>query len=272
MLVPGLAIVSAAILVLLVVQQDLAKASLAAALAGVILAVIAAATGSSVVAIILGLVTTWLPVVALAATLRATRSLTLTLQLSVLLVMLGAVAFFLFTPEPASFWQRMIEESPVLANLQLGAWQEAAGVSAAQFAGVMTTVFVLGAWFGLVIAILLGYWLYQQVPGNTPEFGRFSDLNFGRVLALLLAITSVIGFAFNVTWVQSIAFILFAVFWLQGAAFVHWLHASGHIPLFAVIGMYVATLVLLQYVFSAVAVVGYTDAWFRYRNRVKKKQ
>jgi hypothetical protein len=110
------------------------------------------------------------------------------------------------------------------------------------------------------------------VPGNSPDFGRFRDLNFGRVIALLLAVTSVAGFLSSAVWIQIVAFILFAAFWLQGAAFAHWLHSEGKLPVFGVAAVYVLTVVLPQYAFSAVAVIGYTDAWFNFRNRVSKQQ
>ena len=75
-----------------------------------------------------------------------------------------------------------------------------------QFAGVMTTMYAIGYWFGLVAVTLLGYWLYLQLPEKSAEFGRFRDLNFGRVVALILAVTSVAGFIFDAIWIQSIAF------------------------------------------------------------------
>jgi hypothetical protein len=271
MLMPGLATLSGAILVLLVVQQDLRKVLLTAAFAGLVLLVFTLASGSSPVLAVIGIVTFWLPILVLARILRATRSLTLTLQMSVLVALFACCAFFAFSSEPVAFWQDVIASNPILRNLKLPEWQAALGLSDIQFAGVMTTLFAIGFWFGLACVILLGYWLFQQLPGKKGEFGRFCELNFGYVIALLLAITSVAGFAFDVIWIQSVAGLLFAVFWLQGAAMVHWLHAGGFVPVAVVIAAYAMTLVLFQYLFPALAVLGYTDAWFRYRSRVTKQ-
>lgn len=276
-LMPGLATVSGAILVLLLLQQDARKALLTVAMASLLLVVVAVLSGSSPVRVVAVLGSSWLPVVGLALMLRATRSLTLTLQLSVLFVLIGICAFFVFVRDPVRFWQEAIASTPLLQSLQLTEWQAAVGASAEQFAGVMTTMSAIGAWFGLIVVVLLGYWLYQQLPNKSQEFGRFSDLNFGRVVALLLAVTSVAGFAFNVIWIQSIAFILFAVFWVQGAAIVHWLRATGVIPVIVLVAFYILMImslvvVELGYLFPAVAVIGYTDAWFRYRDRVMKQQ
>lgn len=271
MLMPGLATISGAILVLLVVQQDLRKVLLTAALAGLALLIVGVALGNSPLVALIGIGTYWLPVLVLARILRITRSLTLTLQASVIIAVIGTGAFFALSNNPVEFWQEVITANPVLQSLRLPEWQAALAMSDTQFAGVMTTLFAIGFWFGLACVILLGYWLYQQLPGKSAEFGRFCELNFGYVIALLLAVTSVAGFAFNVIWIQSIAVLIFAVFWLQGAALVHWLHASGFVPVAVVIAAYALTLVLFQYLFPALAVLGYTDAWFRYRRRVTRQ-
>jgi hypothetical protein len=272
MLLPILPTIGGAILMLVALQQDLRRAIVVAAAAGAALVVVALVSGASLLQALIQLGSLWIPTLGLAAAMRTTRSLILTMQLSVIVVLVGTCLFFVLTSDPVGFWQQVIAAEPVLQALQLQEWQSAVGATDEQFAGVMTTMFAIGFWFGLIGVLLLGYWLYLQVPGNTPRFGLFSDLNFGRVIASLLAVTSVIGFAVDAVWIQSIAFLLFAVFWLQGVAMVHWLHRKGHIPLFAVSAAYILTLFVAQYAGTALAVLGYTDAWFQYRNRVTKQQ
>jgi hypothetical protein len=271
MLVPFLPIISGAILVLLALQQELQRVLVTVALAGLVLVFVILVSGSSPLLALIDVATFWLPILALARIMRATRSLTLTLQLAVIIVMAGMCAFFALNGDPVAFWQEVIASNPVLQSLQLTTWQTALEVSDKQFAGVMTTLFATGIWFSLVGVIMLGYWLYQQLPGKTGEFGRFCDLNFGRVIALLLAISSIVGFAFDVIWIESIAILIFAVFWLQGLAMVHWLHASGFLPAVVLVAAYALTMVLSQYLFPALAILGYTDAWFRFRHRVTKQ-
>ncbi|MGI9219568.1 MAG: hypothetical protein ACR2QS_00865 [Woeseiaceae bacterium] len=274
MLVPGLAMVSGAILLLVVLQQDLQKASMAAVLSGAVLVAVALGLGSAPLQAFFQVALLWVPILGLSAMMRSTRSLTLTLQLSVIMVVVGTCLFFVLVSDPIGFWQNVIAADPLLLSLteSLQQWKTAIGATDMQFAGVMTTMYAIGFWFGLVIVILLGYWLYLQLPDTSPQYGRFSDLNFGRVIALVLAITSVVGFLIDAVWVQSVAFFLFAVFWLQGAAMVHWLRSKGLAPVIAVSAVYVLTILLPQYVFPALAVLGYTDAWFEYRSRVTKQQ
>lgn len=272
MLMPGLSTIGGAILVLLVLQQDLRRASIVAVLAGSLLLLVALVSGSAPLQVLVQVSSLWLPVLGLAGVMRSMRSLTLALQVSVIVILIGICLFFVLVSDPVSFWQQAIAAEPVLQALQLQEWKSAVGATDLQFAGVMTTMFAIGFWFGLVIVVLLGYWLYQQLPDNSSRFGRFCDLSFGRVIALLLAVTSVVGFAIDAVWIQSIAFVLFAVFWLQGAAMVHWLRSKGRVPMIAVSAVYVLTILVPQYVFPALAVLGYTDAWFLYRNRVTKQQ
>ena len=274
MLVPGLTIFSGAILLMIVLQQDLRRASLLAAVAAVILVLAMTVLGSPPLRVLLQIASLWLPVIGLAAVMRKTGSLTLSLQLTVILVVVGAALFIVLMNDPVAYWRQVMATEQVLKELQepLQQWQVAIGATDLQFAGVMTTMYAIGFWIGLVVVMLAGYWLYLQVPENTAAFGRFRDLNFGRVIALLLAITSVAGFLFDAVWIQSVAFILFAVFWLQGAAIAHWLRHKGKLPVFGLAALYALTVVLPQYVFSAVAVIGYTDAWFDFRNRVMKQQ
>jgi hypothetical protein len=82
-----------------------------------------------------------------------------------------------------------------------------------------------------------------------------------------MAVRSGLALFIGAAWLQGTAFVLFAVFWLQGLAVLHWMHADGHLPLFVVIVTYVLLPVLHIFLVSALAVLGYVDAWFRFRRR-----
>jgi len=122
------------------------------------------------------------------------------------------------------------------------------------------------------IYLLLGYRLYQSLPIQTGNFGRFCDLDFGRVIALAMAVTSVIAWVSGSDLLQNVAVVLFAVFGVQGLAVVHWMHNERQMPVFAVYAVYVLVLVLQVLTIFALAVVGYMDAWFNYRRRAATKQ
>jgi hypothetical protein len=117
------------------------------------------------------------------------------------------------------------------------------------------------------VMLLLGHSLYQHGPGEREDYGRFRDLNLGRVIASAMAVTSVVAFLAQLAWLQSVAFVMFAVFSLQGIAIMHWLHAEGMVPVFLLVLMYGTMVVLSPIVVTAMAVLGYIDAWFNLRRR-----
>jgi uncharacterized protein YybS (DUF2232 family) len=131
----------------------------------------------------------------------------------------------------------------------------------------MTILVVLTTWSLYAMVLLLGYAVYRRLPGNTSDFGRFRDLNLGRVLALTMAVASVIAMLTGAIWLQNLAFVIFAMFWLQGLAIIHWLHAERRLPLAVVIFVYVLIPFLNALLVMGLAVVGYIDAWFGFRTR-----
>jgi len=109
------------------------------------------------------------------------------------------------------------------------------------------------------------------LPGGSSNYGQFRDLNFGRVLAIVMAVTSLAAMASSAVWIQNVSFLMFSVFWLQGLAIAHWLRAEGRIPGFALVLVYVLLPVLNFLVVVGLAVAGYADAWFAFRKRAASK-
>ena len=134
----------------------------------------------------------------------------------------------------------------------------------------MTLSATLAFWMLYVIGVLLGYGLYRKLPVETREFGRFRNLDFGRVIAFTMALASLLSFMVDVIWFQNIAFVLFVVFWVQGLAIVHWLHAEEMLPIQAVVSIYVLLPLFQVFLVTTLAVIGYLDAWFNFRRRLKK--
>jgi hypothetical protein len=134
----------------------------------------------------------------------------------------------------------------------------------------MTMVFVGSSWSIVVLVLVLGYSLYQVLPGKRAAFGRFCDLNFGRVLAVTMAITSMATVFAGVAWLKNVAFVAFVIFWVQGLAIVHWFHVERHLHAVVLIGLYALVFLLNALLVIGLAAAGYTDAWFGFRNRRKR--
>jgi len=266
LLLPASQLTGGAIIVLLVLAQGVRFAVFEASVAAAVLTVVSLLLGGSLSSVMVLAAGSWVPAALLALSLLTLRSLTLTLQLSVIVAVAALLVFQIAVPDPAAFWQpyldamiRMFSDSGLELDTQL------------LTAEVMTISAVLGFWIVFATALLFGYWLYQQqladADGKIVDFGRFRDLNFGRVIAFTMALASLLAFVIDTAWLKNIAFLLFVMFMMQGLAMVHWLYGKGKLPLVAVISMYVMLPFLQVLLVVVLAVIGYTDAWFGFRRR-----
>jgi hypothetical protein len=271
LLLPFAQLVSGSVIVLLTLQQGLKLAFLECVAAVAILALISLVVSAPLAQLPVNALVTWLPVTLLAAVMSRTGSLTLALQVAALVAILTTVGFYVVLDDPTFFWADVLTRLAEVFS-ELGLQQQAALIATqkALLAPQMTMVFVAASWSIVVLVLVLGYALYRQLPGKSASFGRFSGLNFGRVLALIMAVTSVTAVFAGLAWLQSLAFVAFVIFWVQGLAIVHWLHAERGVHLALVIGLYALIFILNALVVVGLATLGYIDAWFGFRNRKKR--
>ncbi len=265
LLLPAPQLTSGAIMVLLVLAQGPRLAVIEAMVAGAILLAVSLAFGVSAASMMTLMAGTWLPVLLLAVLLVSTRSLTLAMQVSVIAAVVAMTGFYVVVADPAAFWQ------PYLATMAEIARQSNLELNPELLnAEVMTVSATLAFWMLYVTGLLLGYGLYNKLPGETGRFGLFRNMNFGRVIAFAVALVSLLAFAIGITWLQNLAFVMFVVFWMQGLAIVHWMHAEKILPLAAVISVYVMLPLLQVLMITVLGAIGYMDAWFGFRRRMKK--
>ena len=101
------------------------------------------------------------------------------------------------------------------------------------------------------------------------EFGRIRDLNFGRMLASSLVLMIVLSAATGSKLFDLAAIVLFATFLLQGWTLMYWTFAERNWPTGAFFAVGVFS-VLIGYLSAMLMMVGYLDAWFNLRRRLKK--
>lgn len=252
-------------MVLLVLSQGTKLALVEACIAAAVLLTVSLIFSVSIPSIVTLMAGTWVPVLLLAVLLLGSRSLALTVQVAVIVAAVAMLVFYIVVDDPVAFWQpymdtmaEIVRQNNLQLNLEL------------LTAEVMTVSAALAFWMLYTVGLLLGYALYRRLPGETGEFGRFRDLNLGRVIAVVMALTSLLAFVVDAAWLQNLAFMLFVVFWVQGLSIVHWMHSQGALPLAAVIAVYALLPFLQVLLLTALAVLGYTDAWFGFRRRRKK--
>jgi hypothetical protein len=265
LLLPAPQLTSGVIMVLLVLAQGTKLALVEGCIAAAVLLTVSLIFGVSIPSIVTLMAGTWVPVLLLAVMMLGSRSLTLTVQVAVIVAAVALLGFYIVVVDPVAFWQpymdtmaEIVRQNNLQLNLEL------------LTAEVMTVSAALAFWMLYTAGLLLGYALYKRLPGETGDFGQFRDLNLGRVIAVMMALTSLLALAFNATWLQNLAFMLFVVFWIQGLSIVHWMHAQGTLPLAALIAVYALLPFLQVLLMTALAVLGYTDAWFDFRRRMKK--
>jgi len=261
-----LSFVSGVVLVLLVLHKGPRRASIDVLIAGGLLVAVGLAAQVSPVTVLAGAAAMWLPAMLLSVILATTRSLTLTAQLSVIIAVAAMIGFFIVVDDPVGFWREILMKFVEFWR-ELGL-KENADLLESQLDAVaeqMTMVAVLTVWAAHIINCVLGYLLYRQLPGETSDFGRFRDLNLGRVIAINMALASVVALLSGAIWLQNIAFVMFLVFWLQGLAIVHWLYGEGYLPVFGVVAVYVSMPFLNVFLLMGLAAIGYIDTWFRLR-------
>lgn len=251
---------------LLVLQHGAAIAAVQGLIAAAILALISLLVNAPLAQVFANVLIVWVPALLLAMLMRRARSLTLTLQIAALVALAVTTGFYVVLGDPAAWWSDVLVDV-VAAFRQMGLAQHADALSTQReiIAEQMTTLTVLTAWTLYIAVMLLGYAAWRTLPGKRTEFGRFRELNLGRVLALTMAVTSVLAVLTGSHWLQNVAFVAFMMFWLQGLAIIHWLHAERGLPLLVLIVAYVLLPLLNALLLMALAVVGYIDAWFVFR-------
>ena len=263
-----LSFLSGVVLVLLILSKGVRAAATDTLFAGGLILIVGFIAQVPLATIVSGALAIWLPAMLLGTMLTATRSLTFTLQLTVIIAVAAMIGFFLLAGDPSEFWLTVL--TAVIEVWREVGLNEQADLLAAEITTIaeqMTMVAVLLTWSVHSAACVLGYKLFRQLPDETDRYGRFRDLNFGRVIALIMALASIGALLSGAVWLQNIAFVMFAIFWLQGLAIVHWLHGERLLPTFGVIAVYVLAPFLNVVLMMGLAVTGYIDAWFGFRRR-----
>jgi len=265
LLLPAPQLTSGVIMVLLVLAHGTRQAvveALIAAAAILLMSLIVGVSASSILTLMAG---TWIPVLLLAVMLVTIRSLTLVLQVSVIMAMAAMIGFMIVVTDAAAFWEPIVTAMADMVR-QNGLELDVGMLSP----DIMTMSATLSFWLLYTAGLLLGYGLYRSLPVESADFGRFQDFSFGRVIAFTMALVSLLAFVSGASWLQNVAFTLFVMFMLQGLALVHWLRGAGILPMAALVSVYVLLPILQVLLVMVLALIGYTDAWFGFRRRLIK--
>lgn len=273
LVLPLAPLLSGACMAFLVLHQGPVRSAVGAAIALAVLSAVAFVIDGTATGIIVSGLRIWIPVTLLAILLRRMQSVTLLLQISVFVAVFAILAMFVVLGDPVTYWKQVLTDmAPFFAKLGMQQQADTLIARRDEIAPQMTVIVIFTIWSIYAGVLLIGYALLGSLPGQDSAFGRFADLDFGRVLAIMMAVASIAAWLSGFAWIQNTAFLLFLVFWLQGLALVHWLHAAGRLPTIGLVVVYVAIPIVNVLLISGLAVAGYADAWFGYRKRIAPKR
>jgi len=213
----------------------------------------------------------WMPVWLAAVVLYRTVSLALALQLITAMAMLFVLVFQLIYPdlllalsqEFAGMIQPMIDQQPTEQARQ--DLVSALDTVLPLLPGLLAMSLMIGA----VLSLLLGRWWQSALynPGGLSK--EFNELRLGKAPAAVSVVLLVVAMLTGSQLVTMLMLVILALYLMQGLAMIHGLLALKQANKFWLVGLYFIIFIMPQLVILPVAVVGLTDAWVDYRQRLK---
>ena len=260
-------LLSGGVLALLILQLGPIRAGFMAAVAAGILLLLEQWLGGPLAMVFVFGVAIWGSVALFATLLRLWRSVTLTLQVSVF-VAVGLLVSFYAVGDIVEFGRSLVDLlSKQLADEGYFDLSQLFAENREELALGLPSVIAYLAWIMGVVSMLGGYAMYRTLYDNEAVFGRFCDINYGRVLAIAMSLVALAAWLTSVMFVQDLAMLMFTTFWLHGLAMVHWLYAADKAPGAVLFATYVGMVFLMPLVTISLAIAGYIDAWFDLRKR-----
>ncbi|MGD2118250.1 MAG: DUF2232 domain-containing protein [Chromatiales bacterium] len=211
----------------------------------------------------------WLPMWLLAMLLRFTRSLATTLEAALLLAVVLLGYLYLLIPDPTQHWLQMLNELlkgvPAESGMDEQQFQEVLGLVAQWMSAVIAAVFFLQ----MALALFVARW-WQAVLYNPGGFGEeFRTLQYHQALAWITApflLWYVLGEPPSLA--LALGALLLAAYFLQGLAVTHSVVRQLKANVGWLAGVYVLLVLAMPYMFMALAMTGFADAWMNIRKSV----
>jgi len=214
----------------------------------------------------------WLPLWLLAALLRASRSMPLTLLLAAGMGLLGVLVVYLVLDDVPGWWQGTLLQvfAPLLE--ETGSAEQAMVRSALEsISRVMTGMMAAGMVLNLVVCLFLARAWQAQLfnPGGFRE--EFQQLRMGRLLSgvtLALVLLYVVQMGTLSSMAGDMLIVVLGLYMLQGLALAHAIVAMRQMHVAWLIALYIVAFVVLPQLMLVVAAVGLLDTWVDFRSRL----
>jgi len=212
----------------------------------------------------------WLPALVISLVLGYTRSLAVSILTAGGLGIILVLGTYLFVPEPALWWQEMIEPFMAVLITQPG-WQLSETDTQSlvlSLSEMMTGLMAAGLSFNVILGLLIGRaWqakLYH--PGGFAT--EFTQLTLGKPTALLTIILMIVTaspLGGDVAIVQSLLPVVLTIVALQGLSVVHAVVRKQQKHHFWLVSVYILLFIVLPQMLVLLAMIGVLEQWFNFR-------
>lgn len=271
-LLPGVNLLSGALLALIELIRGTSRAVLVFALATLFLGGLAWISGHPPVQALvqpLGgpVVSIWVPVLILAAILRTSRSLSLTLAIAALGGCIVVVAQLLILANPLHVWIHLIKSALAMfpfekAQRGTKGWEQSVHAMARLMPGLSASFAIVAS-----MAMLFIGRYGQSLLIRPGAFGKeFRHLNLGYAITIAGSLLLVGRLVWPGLMFDNLAIVVLAMFMFQGLAVVHWFFFSRSWPRAGLVVMYVLMVFFPLSLPGVVSAVGLIDNWFDFRH------
>jgi hypothetical protein len=221
----------------------------------------------------------WLAVILMATVYRNTRSLSLSLQLLMLLGVISVLLIAVVFPDLKNQWLnfmqsafKTIEKDPALQ----GVWQSA-NLSPEKLdkylpfiASIMTGLLASLLMLSTAITIFLGRW-WQGFQENIRSFREeFIAIRLGKVLAIFAIVLIIAALVLNYAVLWQLALVCLSIFSIQGMAIVHAFIVQFSNSTIGFVLVYGLLFVAAPQMIVALSALGVIDTFFNFRNQFVK--
>lgn len=214
----------------------------------------------------------WIPVLLIAVILRETASLTMAVLSALALGWLVVAGLYAMVSDPAAFWLDTLQQAvkPMLEQRGTGVEEGLINQTIQMFSRYATGAIAAGSVMTVLISLLLARWWQANLYNPGGFRAEFQQLRLPTsaayvFLVLLVAVTASSGgvqeFAVNLLMPALM------VYMLAGFSVIHAICTRTRAGRFWLAGIYVG-LMFIAPLILVIALVGLSDSWFNWRQRL----
>ena len=272
LMLPPMIIFSNAAIALITLRKGWQQGLIYSLIATVTLIIISGFLKQNVASGLFAGLVTWLPILFFASVLAITQSWSKTLQLILLIALLGVLFFHLLQPDASAFWLKIMEPmKPLLeSNYQVAGADFDKNIELAS--KWLTSTFAAALALLTVISLMMAR-NWQSLLYNPGGFGEeFRQIRLGKPAATGLLIGMAIAVFTNNQLITELIIVGLAIFMFQGLSLIHGIVNIRGLSGGWLIALYVLMLLLLIQMTVLLATLGVIDNFVDFRQKQASKQ